>query len=83
MDAILVVRVLRMVKLVGNIERSVDFLEKYLERLVLFRFKAIFGTFSKVLPTLITYLRVMFVSETRNLMIESFISFRWYIIYLQ
>ena len=45
LDAILVVRILRLVKLVGNIER----------------FKVIFGTFSKVIPTLMTYLRVMFV----------------------
>lgn len=46
LDAILVVRVLRLVKLVGNINR----------------FKVIFGTFSKVIPTLITYLRVMFMT---------------------
>ena len=47
LDAILVVRILRLVKLVGNIER----------------FKVIFGTFSKVIPTLMTYLRVMFVRK--------------------
>ncbi|CAF4442256.1 unnamed protein product, partial [Rotaria sp. Silwood2] len=46
LDAILVIRVLRLVKLVGNVER----------------FKVIFGTFSKVIPTLITYLRVMFMT---------------------
>ncbi|CAF0966269.1 unnamed protein product [Adineta steineri] len=46
LDAILVIRILRLVKLVGNIER----------------FKVIFGTFSKVIPTLITYLRVMFMT---------------------
>jgi hypothetical protein len=42
--------------LIGN-----DYLlRRYIEKLD-FRFKAIFGTFSKVIPTLITYLRVMFV----------------------
>ncbi|UJR32188.1 hypothetical protein I4U23_019652 [Adineta vaga] len=46
LDAILVIRVLRLVKLVGNVER----------------FKVIFGTFSKVIPTLMTYLRVMFMT---------------------
>ncbi|CAF3465212.1 unnamed protein product [Rotaria sp. Silwood1] len=46
LDAILVIRVLRLVKIVGNVER----------------FKVIFGTFSKVIPTLITYLRVMFMT---------------------
>ncbi|CAF4788724.1 unnamed protein product [Rotaria socialis] len=46
LDAILVIRVLRLVKLIGNVER----------------FKVIFGTFSKVIPTLITYLRVMFMT---------------------
>ncbi|CAF0844052.1 unnamed protein product [Rotaria sordida] len=46
LDTILVIRVLRLVKLVGNVER----------------FKVIFGTFSKVIPTLMTYLRVMFMT---------------------
>ncbi|CAF0832205.1 unnamed protein product [Adineta ricciae] len=46
LDAILVFRVLRLVKLVGNVQR----------------FKVIFGTFSKVIPTLMTYLRVMFMT---------------------
>jgi len=40
-------------------------LRRYLEKLD-FRFKVIFGTFSKVIPTLVTYLRVMFVRKKKK-----------------
>lgn len=95
LDAILVVRVLRLVKLVGNVERfettmTIDSSHQWTNAAfpVPFSFKAIFGTLSKVIPTLMTYLRVMFVSwhvAFLTLLIKHrrWESFRWLITFLQ